>query len=109
MPPRQGNLQRAHRTFWSLVGISALAAGALSRAVTQNPGPLTGLLVAVSGTLMLFAVALAARVMIALDRVRRVAPRSGADDAKLAAKRSDVGGEGSRPPGSRRRAHHRRL
>jgi hypothetical protein len=45
--------------------------GILSSALKRNPGPLTGLAVAVSGTVLLLALTLACRIMIALDRAHR--------------------------------------
>lgn len=62
---------RARRAFWTLLVIAALAMGMLSSALKRNPGPMTGLAVAVSGTALLVALALACRIMIALDRGRR--------------------------------------
>ena len=63
--------RRARATFWVLVGTAALFMGLLSSGLSRPPGPLTGLLVATSGAVVLVSVALAARVMIALDRARR--------------------------------------
>ena len=65
--------RRARIAFWTLVGIAALSMGALSSGLSRDPGPLTGLLVATSGAVVLVSLALAARVMIALDRARRAA------------------------------------
>jgi hypothetical protein len=66
---------RARRRFWALLAVAALAAGSLSNAVTANAGPITGIRVAASGMVLLSALALAARIMIALDRTRRRAAR----------------------------------
>jgi len=63
--------------FWFLLTIAVLATGALSAALTKAPGPLTGLTVAGSGAILLVALALACRIMIALDHERRARPRRG--------------------------------
>ena len=72
--PRKATGQRAVRAFWGLVVTAALAMGALSTALTNKPGPLTGLLVAASGATVLVSLALAGRVMIALGRARQGRP-----------------------------------
>ena len=71
-PPRR---RRARQTFWGLVVISVLAAGSLNAGLAAAPGPLTGVRVAVSGTVLIGALALATRVMVALERARRRARR----------------------------------
>ena len=63
--------RRARAAFWTLVGTASLFMGLLSSSLAGKPGPLTGLLVAASGAVVLVAVALAARIMIAVDRARR--------------------------------------
>ena len=63
--------RRARAAFWTLVGIASLFMGLLSSGLSRPPGPLTGLLVAASGGVVLVSVALAARIMITLDRARR--------------------------------------
>lgn len=68
--------RRARTAFWTLVGIAALAMGAPSSGLAKDPGPLTGLLVAISGAVVVLSLALAARVMIAVDRARRAANRN---------------------------------
>jgi hypothetical protein len=68
-------LRRARWSFWGFVGIAMLAAGSLSAALGAGPGPLTGLRVAVSGMVLIGALALAGRVMVALERARRRARR----------------------------------
>lgn len=65
------SLRRAHRSLWVLIAISILAAGWLSAAVSSPPGPMTGLSFALSAMLLLAAMMLAARVVIALERARR--------------------------------------
>lgn len=67
--------RRAGWTFWGLVVVSVLAAGSLNAALAAAPSPLTGLRVAVSGAVLIGALALAARVMVALERARRRARR----------------------------------
>lgn len=61
----------AHRAFWTLVVVAAIAMGVLSSALTQHAGVLTGLTVAASGSTVLVSLVLAGRVMIALDLARR--------------------------------------
>ena len=62
---------RARRSFWLLVAVAVLAAGALTSALSAAPGPITGLRVAASGVLLVASLTLAARVMVALERTRR--------------------------------------
>jgi len=62
---------RARRSFWLLVAVAVLAAGALTSALSAAPGPITGLRVAASGVLLVAALTLATRVMVALERTRR--------------------------------------
>ena len=71
-PRRRGRspLTRAHRSFWILVGLAVLMAGTLSASLGAAPSPLTGLSVAVSGLVLVACLALAARVMLALQRAR---------------------------------------
>ncbi len=65
--PAPPSLTRARRTFWLLVLVSVLAAGALSDALASPPATATGLRVAGSGLLLTVSVALAARVLLAVD------------------------------------------
>ncbi len=74
MPPRSVDhspLRRARRSFWILLGITVLMAGSLSAGLRGQPSPLTGLRVAVSGIVLIAALALAARVMISIEGARR--------------------------------------
>ena len=71
MRSSKSSTPRARRAFWALLIVAALAMGILSSALKRNPGPLTGLAVAVSGTVLLLALTLACRIMIALDRAHR--------------------------------------
>lgn len=64
-------LRRAHRSLWTLVAVTIAMAGALTGSLAAPPGPLTGLSFAVSAVVFVVALALAARVTIALERVRR--------------------------------------
>lgn len=64
-------LRRARWAFWLLVGVAVLAAGSLNAGLDAEPSPLTGLRVAASGIAVIGSVALAARVMVALERARR--------------------------------------
>lgn len=63
--------QRAHRSFWILLLVSVLAAGSLSALLAAKASPLTGLGIAASGTVLVGAVALTARVMVAMELARR--------------------------------------
>ena len=78
--PRSNPLRHARRSFWVLVLVAVLASGSLSAALASDPGPLVGLRVAGSGLVLVASIALAARVMAALDRAHRPArarePRS---------------------------------
>ncbi len=62
---------KARRAFWVLVTIAVLAMGSLTSALARPPGAWTGLTVAASGVVLLFAAALAGRVMAALACRRR--------------------------------------
>lgn len=77
---RSAAVRRARRSFWSLVVIAALATGSLSIALNNQAGPSTGVQVALSGTVVLVSLALAARVMIALERARRRARVTAAEN-----------------------------
>ena len=70
---RTASSRRARRSFWVLALVSVLAAGSLNNALASDPGSITGIRVAISGLVLVVAVTLAGRVMIALDRVRTVA------------------------------------
>lgn len=61
---------RARHSFWILVIGAILAAGALSDALRDGPGPTTGLRVAASGLVLVVSVVLAARILLAVERVR---------------------------------------
>lgn len=63
--------RRALRSFWGLTFICVAAAGSFSAALAAPAGPLTGARVAFSGLVLLVALVLAARVLVALDRARR--------------------------------------
>lgn len=74
-PVGRSALRRARWSFWILVGVAVLAAGSLNAGLGAQPSPLTGLRVAASGMVLIGALALAARVMVALERARRRARR----------------------------------
>jgi hypothetical protein len=61
-------MRRARRSFWMMVLVSVLAAGALSDALAADPSPATGLLVAGTGLVLIASIALAARILHAVDR-----------------------------------------
>ncbi|WP_458040504.1 MULTISPECIES: hypothetical protein [Bacteria] len=60
-----------------LTGLSILAAGGLTAAISAAPSPATGLLFAASAVLSIVAGTLCVRVVLALERVRRgIRPRA---------------------------------
>jgi len=61
-------MRRARRSFWLLVVVSVLATGALSDGLAADPSPATGILVAGSGLVLIASIALAARILHAVDR-----------------------------------------
>ena len=70
---RTTSTRRARRSFWILLLASVLAAGSLSNALAAEPGQTTGMRVAISGFVLVVAMTLAARAMIALERAHRQA------------------------------------
>lgn len=64
-------LRRVRWSFWILVAIAVLSAGALNAGLAAEPSPLTGLRVGGSGITLIGSLALAARVMISVERARR--------------------------------------
>ena len=60
------HVRRARGWFWGLTGVAILAAGALTHALTLDPGPAAGLQVAGSGLLLAGSATLATRVLLAL-------------------------------------------
>ena len=63
--------RRARRALWLLILVASLATGVLTGSLGATPGPLVGLRVAVSGLVIVVALTLAVRVMVALDGARR--------------------------------------
>jgi hypothetical protein len=61
----------ARRWFWVLTLVAMAATGSLSTALAAPPGARAGLRVASSGLVLIAAVTLAARVMVALERAHR--------------------------------------
>ncbi len=57
-------MQRVRRTFWTLVLFAALAAGALSRALTWSNETFTVLVVIISGLTATLAALLALRILV---------------------------------------------
>jgi len=57
-------MQRVRRTFWTLVLIAVLAAGALTRALTWSNEPLAVLAIIVSGLTATLAALLALRILV---------------------------------------------
>lgn len=65
-------LRRAHQSLSVLLIVSILAAGGVSAAIMADPSPMAGIGFAASAVLLAIAGTLAARVVIALERVRRM-------------------------------------
>ena len=63
--------RRPLRWFWILTLVAIAAAGSLSAALGAHPGALTGARVALSGTVLVIAVTLAARIIVFHERARR--------------------------------------
>lgn len=71
-PPDPGPRPRpARRWFWVLTLVAVAASGSLSAVLAAPPGGLTGVRVAVSVLVLITAVTLAARVLVALEHARR--------------------------------------
>jgi len=60
------NARRARRWFWALLTIAVLAMGALYQGLRADPGPGSGLLVAVSALVLVASTVQAARILNAL-------------------------------------------
>lgn len=69
-PARYTGTGRALRTFWALTLVAVAATGSLSAALMAPPGALTGARVAGSGLALIVAGALAARVLVVVERAR---------------------------------------
>lgn len=63
--------RKAYRSFWLLVAVAVLATGSLGTALAASPSPLTGTRVAASGLVVIAALSLATRIMIAVERAHR--------------------------------------
>ena len=63
--------RRPIRSLWILTAVAIAAAGSLSAALGAHPGALTGVRVALSGTVLVTAITLAARIMVLHERARR--------------------------------------
>ena len=63
-------LRRVRFTFVALIAVAVLAVGVLGQAATWSPSPVTGLIVAASAVVAVIAVALAVRILVAVDRTR---------------------------------------
>ena len=75
---------RAYISFWVLVGIAVLMAGAVNASFAAAPGPLMAVCFAGASVPLIVCLALAARVLLAIQWARRAA-RAG---------RESVGGKG---------------
>lgn len=71
IPDSAQRWRTAQRSFWVLTLVAMAAAGSLSAALAAASSARTGLWVAISGLVLIGAVTLAARVMVALERARR--------------------------------------
>lgn len=65
-------LRRAHFSFWILVTLATLMAGALSMSLAAAPSLLTSVGFALSAATLAASLALAARVMLVLARRERI-------------------------------------
>ncbi len=63
-------MRRVRRSFWILFLIAVLAAGGLSWSLTASAGPLAAVTFAASALVLVAAVALDVRILIALERRR---------------------------------------
>lgn len=63
--------RRALRSLWILLAVSMVAAASLQRAFEATASPVTGVRVALSGIVLVAALALAVRILTAFDRARR--------------------------------------
>jgi 2-keto-3-deoxy-galactonokinase len=61
------DVRRARRWFWSLTALAVLAAGTLGRALAAPAGPATAFVFLMSGTALVASIALAARILLALQ------------------------------------------
>lgn len=69
-------MRRVRFTFLALVAVATVAAGALTRAVESEPGPIAGATVAASGLVLVGAAALLLRIFWVLNG-RRAGERRG--------------------------------
>jgi hypothetical protein len=60
-------MTRARRAFWTLVAVAVLAMGTLSTELAAPASPVTGALVAISGLVLVTALALALRILHHLE------------------------------------------
>ncbi len=63
-------LHRVRLTFVALVAVAVFAVGVLGQAAAWSPSPLIGLVVAASAIVGVVAVALAVRILVAVDWTR---------------------------------------
>lgn len=64
---RTAEASRARRWFWAMTVVAILATGALSHALTAEPGAMTGVQVVGSGLVLAVSGALATRLLLALS------------------------------------------
>ena len=70
--------QRLRRTLQALVAIAILATGALSKALTAEPGPATGLAVAGSALLLVASGSLVLRILVVAPQAASCRPAASA-------------------------------
>ena len=61
-------MKRVRRTFWTLAIVATVAIGFLSKGVTAEPGAGAAITVALSATVLVIALTLAARILMTVDR-----------------------------------------
>ena len=64
-------MTRVRGTFWGLVVVAVLAAGALSRAIAARPGPAAALTLAGAAIVLALAAGLAIRIAVVVGRGSR--------------------------------------
>ena len=71
MGGRPQTARTAYRWFWLLLLVGVVAMAGLYTATGARPGPLAGLAVAGSATVLLLATTQATRILLAIERARR--------------------------------------
>ena len=71
-PRSRSPLRRAHQSLSVLLIVSILAAGGVTASITAEPSPVAGIGFAASAVLLAISGTLSVRVVVALERVRRM-------------------------------------